>query len=114
MVMTIIVVLAVIGVTSYQQVQLKARETLLKENLNTMRKLLDQYEADREKLPQSLDDLVSSGYMREVPIDPVTGEKDWTTEMGEDLTSRDGGQGVINVHSNAPGQGSDGKAYSEY
>jgi general secretion pathway protein G len=114
MVMTIIVVLAVIGVTSYQQVQLRARETLLKDDLNTLRKLLDQYEADREKLPQSLDDLVSSGYMREVPIDPITGEKDWTTEMGEDLTSRDGGQGIVNIHSNAPGQASDGKAYSEY
>jgi len=114
MVMTIIVILAVIGVTSYQQVQLKARETLLKEDLNTMRKLLDQYEADREKLPQSLDDLVSAGYMRDVPIDPVTGDKDWATEMGEDTTSRDGGQGLVNIHSNAPGQGSDGKAYSEY
>ena len=114
MVMTIIVILAVIGVTSYQQVQLKAKETLLKDDLHTMRKLLDQYEADREKLPQTLDDLVSAQYMREIPTDPVTGEKDWTTEMGEDLTSREGGQGIVNVHSNAPGQGSDGKAYSEY
>src|SRR4051794_23195710 len=77
MVMTIIVILAVIGITSYKQVQLKARETLLKDDLNTMRKLLDQYEADREKLPQALDDLVSAGYMREVPLDPITGEKDW-------------------------------------
>jgi general secretion pathway protein G len=114
MVMTIIVILAVIGVTSYKQVQLKARETLLKDDLNTMRKMIDQYEADREKLPQTLDDLVSAGYMREVPMDPVTGEKDWAAEMGEDTTSRDGGQGLVNVHSNAPGEGSDGKAYSEY
>ncbi|MFL6215654.1 MAG: type II secretion system protein [Blastocatellia bacterium] len=114
MVMTIIVILAVIGVTSYQQVQLKAKETLLKEDLNTMRKLLDQYEADREKLPQTLDDLVNAGYMREVPIDPVTGEKDWVTESGESTVARDGGQGIVNIHSNSPGQGSDGKAYSEY
>ena len=114
MVMTIIVVLAVIGVTSYQQVQLKAKETLLKEDLNTMRKYIDQYEADREKLPDTLDDLVSSGYLREVPIDPVTGEKDWVTETGESTVSREGAQGITNVHSNAPGQGSDGKAYSEY
>lgn len=114
MVMTIIVILAVIGVTSYQQVQLKAKETLLKDDLNTMRKLLDQYEADREKLPQSLEDLVTAGYMREVPIDPITGQADWVTETGEDLTSREGGQGIVNVRSNAPGEGSDGKAYSEY
>ena len=114
MVMTIIVVLAVIGVTSYQQVQLKARETLLKEDLNTMRKLLDQYEADREKLPQSIDDLVQDGYMREVPEDPITGEKDWQTENGESVLSRDGAQGIVKISSNAQGQGSDGKAYSEY
>ena len=114
MVMTIIVVLAVIGVTSYKQVQLKARETLLKDDLNTMRKLLDQYEADREKLPQALDDLVSAGYMREVPVDPITGEKDWNPEMGEDTTAREGGQGIVNIHSSAQGEGSDGKAYSEY
>ena len=114
MVMTIVVILAVIGITSYQHVQLKAKETLLKEDLSTMRKLLDQYEADREKLPQALDDLVSAGYMRAVPVDPITGETDWTTEMGEDTTSRDGGQGIVNVHSNAQGEGSDGKAYSEY
>jgi general secretion pathway protein G len=114
MVMTIIVILAVIGVTSYKQVQLKAKETLLKDDLNTMRKLIDQYEADREKLPQSLDDLVNAGYMRDVPLDPITGDKDWDPEMGEDTTSRDGGQGMVNVHSKAQGEGSDGKAYSEY
>ena len=114
MVMTIIVILAVIGVTSYKQVQLKARETLLKEDLNTMRKLLDQYEADREKLPQSIDDLVQDGYMREVPEDPITGEKDWQTETGESVLSREGAQGIVKIYSNAQGQGSDGKAYSEY
>ena len=114
MVMTIIVILATIGITSYQKVQLKAKETLLKDDLNTMRKLIDQYEADREQLPQALDDLVSSGYLREVPIDPITGEKDWTTETGESTVSREAQQGIINVHSNAAGGGSDGKAYSEY
>ena len=114
MVMTIIVILAAIGIVSYQQVQLKAKETLLKEDLHTMRKLIDQYEADRELLPQSLDDLVSGGYMREVPIDPITGEKDWVTETGESTIARDAQQGIVNVHSNAGGEGSDGKAYSEY
>src|SRR5437868_10570104 len=114
MVMTIIVILAAIGVVNYQHVQLKAKETLLKEDLHTLRKLIDQYEADREMLPQSLDDLVSSGYMREVPIDPITGEKDWATETGESTIARDAQQGIINVHSNAAGEGSDGKAYSEY
>jgi general secretion pathway protein G len=114
MVMTIIVILAAVAVTSYQHIQLKARETILQHNVNEMRKLLDQYAADREKLPASLDDLVTAGYMHDIPIDPTTGEKDWVVDMGEDTISRDGGQGVIDVHSNSPGQGSDSRPYREY
>lgn len=114
MVMTIIVVLAAVAVTSYQHIQLKARETILQHNLNEMRKLIDQYAADREKLPASLDDLVSDGYMHDIPVDPTTGEKDWVVEMGEDTISRDGGTGVIDVRSNSPAQGSDGRPYREY
>lgn len=114
MVMTIIVVLAAIGVTSYQHIQLKARETILKDDLHTMRKMIDQYAADREKLPQSLDDLVTAQYMRDVPIDPITGQKDWVIDTGEDTVSRDGGTGVIDVHSAAAGEGSDGTAYKDY
>ena len=114
MVMTIIVVLAVIGITSYQLVQLKAKETLLKQDLKEMRKLIDQYGADREKLPGTLDDLVTNGYLREVPIDPITGDKDWQVETGDDPYAREGGQGMVDIHSNAAGAGSDGQAYSEY
>lgn len=113
MVMTIIVVLAAVGVTSYQNIQLKARETILKEDLRTMRKMIDQYAADKEKLPQSLDDLVTAGYMRDVPIDPITGQKDWIVDTGDDTVSRDGGTGVVDVHSAAGGEGSDGP-YREY
>jgi general secretion pathway protein G len=114
MVMTIIVILAVIGVVSYQHIQLHAKETVLKEDLRDFRKILDQYGGDREKLPQSMDDLVSAGYMREVPVDPITGQKDWTPEMGEDTLSREGGEGMIDVHSNAGGEGTDGVPYSKY
>lgn len=114
MVMTIIVVLAAIGVTSYQHVQLKARETVLKKDLIDMRKMIDEYAADREKLPGSIDDLVAHGYIREIPIDPITGDKDWIVDMGDDTISRDGGQGVVDVHSAAGGVGSDGVAYKDY
>jgi len=114
MVMTIIVVLAAIGVTSYQHIQLKARETVLKKDLIDMRKMIDEYAADREKLPGSIDDLVSHGYIREIPIDPITGDKDWIVDMGDDTVSRDGGQGVVDVHSAAAGVGSDGVAYKDY
>ena len=114
MVMTIIVVLAAISVTSYQHIQSKARETILKEDLRTMRKIIDQYAADKEKLPQALDDLVSANYMRDVPPDPITGQKDWVVDMGEDTVSRDGGTGVVDVHSAAGGEGTDGIAYKDY
>lgn len=114
MVMTIIVVLAAVGVTSYQNIQSKARETILKQDLLTMRKMIDQYAADKEKLPQSLDDLVTDLYMRDVPVDPITGHRDWVVDTGEDTVSRDGGTGVVDVHSAAAGVGSDGIAYKDY
>ena len=114
MVMTIIVVLATVGVVSYQHIQLKAKEEVLKQDLKTMRKLIDEYQADREQLPKALEDLVTAGYMREVPIDPITGARDWNEEQGEDTVARDGGQGLVDVHSNAQGTASDGTPYSEY
>ena len=114
MVMTIIVILASIAVTSYQQIQLKAKETILKEDLRQMRKMLDQFSADKERLPQSLEELVEAGYLREVPVDPITENAEWELEMGDDEVSLTGGQGIVEVRSAARGQGSDGKAYSEY
>ncbi len=114
MVMTIIVILAAVGVTSYQHIQGKARETILKQDLQTLRKMIDQYAADKEKLPQSLDDLVSAYYIQKVPVDPITTQQDWVVDMGEDTISRDGGTGVIDVHSAASGEGSDGVAYKDY
>ena len=113
-VMTIMVILAAVGVTSYQHIQLKARETILKEDLATMRKKIDEYAADKERLPATLDDLATAFYIREVPIDPITGQKDWTPDMGEDTISRDGGSGVVDVHSSAAGEGTDGVAYRDY
>jgi general secretion pathway protein G len=113
-VMTIMVILAAVGVTSYQHIQLKARETILKQDLATMRKKIDEYAADKERLPQTLDDLATAFYIREVPVDPMTGQKDWTVEMGEDTISREAGQGVVDVHSSAGGEGTDGVAYKDY
>lgn len=113
-VMTIMVILAAVGVTSYQHIQAKARETILKQDLQTMRKKIDEYAADKEKLPGSLEDLATAYYIREVPIDPMTGQKDWVVDMGEDTISRDGGSGVTDVHSAAGGEGTDGMAYKDY
>src|SRR6266705_6118195 len=76
-VITIIIILAAIALPQYQKTIMHARETVLRDDLYKMRSLLDQYGADKGKLPQSLDELVSSGYVRELPIDPITGQKDW-------------------------------------
>ena len=114
MVMTIIVVLATVGVVSYQHIQLKAKEEVLKQDLKTMRKLIDEFQADREQLPKALEDLVTAGYMRDIPVDPITGAKDWSEEQGEDTVSRDGGQGLVDVHSNSQASSSEGTPYSEY
>src|SRR5216117_516599 len=71
-VISIIIILAAVALPQYQKTIMHARETVLKDDLFKMRSVLDQYAADKGKLPQSLDDLVTAGYMREVPTDPIT------------------------------------------
>jgi prepilin-type N-terminal cleavage/methylation domain-containing protein len=82
-VITIVIILAAIALPQYQRTILHAREAVLRDDLYKMRTLLDQYAADKGKLPQSLDDLITGHYMRELPVDPITGEKNWTVETGE-------------------------------
>jgi len=113
-VISILVILALIAMAQYNKTVLAAREATLKEDLHTMRRMIDQYAADKGKLPQSLDDLKSAGYIHEVPIDPFTEQADWRTEMGEDPGSTGGDSGIVNVFSNAEGTGSDGRPYSEW
>jgi general secretion pathway protein G len=113
-VMTIIIILAAVGVANYQRIQQRARETVMKQDLKDMRKAIDEYAADKEELPQALEDLEKSGYIREIPIDPITGERDWQVETGDDTVSRKGGTGVVDVFSNAGGEDSSGTPYSKY
>ncbi|MCU1266553.1 MAG: ral secretion pathway protein [Acidobacteria bacterium] len=113
-VITIIIILAAIVLPQYQKTITAAREAVLRDDLYKMRSLLDQYAADKGKLPQSLDDLVSSGYMREKPVDPFTDEADWSVSTGEDPASNTAESGVTNVHSASTETGSDGKPYSEW
>jgi general secretion pathway protein G len=91
-----------------------ARETVLSENLWQMRRSIDQYSADKARLPQSLEDLVTAKYLREIPKDPITEEREWREITGEDSNSIDGGQGLVSVKSLADGEDSGGKAYSDY
>src|SRR6266550_9632789 len=98
-VITVIIILAAIALPQYQKTILATREAVLRDDLSKLRTLIDQYAADKQKLPQSLDELVSSGYMRELPKDPITGQADWTVTTGDDPNSSAGEQGVTDVHS---------------
>jgi general secretion pathway protein G len=113
-VITIIIILAAIVLPQYQKTITSAREAVLHDDLFKMRSLIDQYAADKGKLPQSVDDLVSSGYMREKPVDPFTDQADWTTTSGDDPNSDSGEQGVTDIHSASSEVGSDGRPYSEW
>ncbi len=113
-VITVIIILAAVVLPQYQKTILHTREAVLRDDLFKMRTLLDQYAADKGKLPQSLDELVSEGYMRELPLDPFTAQKDWTVVTGEDPNSTSGEQGVVDVHSASTDVSSEGTPYSEW
>ncbi|PYS54256.1 MAG: general secretion pathway protein GspG, partial [Acidobacteria bacterium] len=103
-----------VALPQYQKTIMHARETVLKDDLFRMRSLIDQYAADKGKLPQSLDDLVTAGYIREVPKDPITDEKDWNVATGEDPYSTAGGSGVTDVHSSSSDVSTEGTPYTEW
>ena len=113
-VISIIIILASITLPQYQKTIMHTRETVLRDDLRKMRSLIDQFAADKGRLPQSLDDLVSEGYMREVPIDPFTGQKDWAITQGADPNSSEGEQGMTDVHSASAEVSTEGTAYSEW
>jgi general secretion pathway protein G len=113
-VISILVILALIAMSQYNKTVQAAKEATLREDLYTMRRMIDQYAADKAKLPQSLDDLKAAGYIHDVPIDPFTEQADWRTESGEDPGSTTGESGIVNVFSNADGTGSDGRPYTEW
>jgi general secretion pathway protein G len=115
-VMAIIMILAVVAVPAYQAAIREAREAVLREDLHVMRNAIDSYTADKQKAPQSLDDLVQEGYLKVIPEDPMTHNKEtWVTDTGTDLHSTDQTDpGIDNVHSGSQEQGSDGQPYSAW
>ncbi len=114
LVISIIIILAAITLPQYQKTIMHTRETVLKDDLRKMRSLIDQFAADKGRLPQSLDELVTEGYMREVPVDPFTGQKDWAITTGEDPNSLQGETGMTDIHSSSTEVSSEGTAYSEW
>lgn len=113
-VITVIIILAAIALPQYQKTILSTREAVLRDDLSKLRSLIDQYAADKQKLPQSLDELVSAGYMREIPKDPITGQADWTVTTGDDPNSSSGEQGATDVHSASSDVSSEGTPYNEW
>jgi len=112
--MFILIILLSVAFPTFQRSVQHARETVLKENLWQMRKAIDQFTADKGKLPRSVDELVEGKYLREKPKDPVTEEYEWNEIQGEDSLSPDGEQGLKDVKSVAEGEDSDGKPYKDY
>jgi general secretion pathway protein G len=115
-VMLIIGVLATIAIPSYISSLRNAREAVLKEDLHIMRNAIDSYTEDKNKAPQSLDDLVQNGYLKTLPVDPMThSNSTWVTATDDSLQSVDQTDpGITDVHSGSDQQGSDGQPYSAW
>jgi len=119
-VVAIIGILATIAVPAMRQYPQRAREAALKEDLFTMRSCIDQFHADRARYPSSLEEMVSMGYMRSIPRDPITGSQDtWVLVYAEitdeqDERQREAGQGIIDVHSGSEETALDGSQYSDW
>lgn len=115
-VMAIIAVLASVAVPSYINAVRHGREAALRQDLWVMRQAIDSYTVDKEKAPQSLDDLVQSGYLKAIPVDPMTGSSDtWMPDTSDTLMDIDETAGGINnVHSGAQGLAMDGSSYNTW
>ena len=115
-VVSIIGILVSIAVPIYQKAILRTRESVLRNNLFTMRMVLDEYSYDKQKAPQTLQDLVTEGYLREVPFDPMTGaNQTWKIVMEDALRSVNQTEpGIYEVHSGSDKKGLDGTPYAEW
>ncbi|MGQ0735483.1 MAG: type IV pilin protein [Acidobacteriota bacterium] len=115
-VITLITVLASVGMARYTNSVTRAREAVLKEDLFRIRDAIDQYYADRNKYPQALADLVTEGYLREVPKDPMTDSADtWVVVAAEPDPSNPAAEpGVYDVKSGSEGTALDGSRYAEW
>ncbi len=115
-VISIILILIAIVVPIYSTSVIHARETVLRDDLFTLRSLIQQYTFDKAKAPQSLDDLVQAGYLKQIPVDPFTNARDtWVPEQEDTLMSVDQtAPGIVDVHSGANQTASDGTAYSSW
>ncbi|MDP2915269.1 MAG: type II secretion system protein [Candidatus Aminicenantes bacterium] len=117
-VFTLIGILVGLALPQYQNAMKKARESVLKETLFVLRKLIDQYYTDKSKYPDSLQALVDEKYLRKIPADPITGKSDAWIEVKEQPTvdELEPGQafGVVDVHSSSEDKSLDGTPYNTW
>ena len=115
-VMAIIMILATIAIPIYVRTLQRAKEATLREDLHTMRTAIDSYTVDKEKAPETLDDLVQAGYLKSIPVDPMTSSNEtWITGMSDTMTDINETQGGMDdVHSGSQGLASDGTTYNTW
>jgi general secretion pathway protein G len=111
----IIMILASIAMPVYNQSVRQARESVLRSNLATLRSVISQYTLDKQKAPQSLDDLVTAGYLRQIPVDPMTQQPNWEVVQEDVMMAVDQQDpGITDVHSASSGVAGDGTTYSTW
>ena len=114
-VIAIIAILLSMAVSSYIASIKRARDATMKQNLFTLRHVIQEYTLDKQRAPQSLEDLKEAGYIKEVPTDPCTKLKDWRVDQEDVLLAVDQNQpGITDIHSVCPLLDSGGQPYSEY
>ena len=115
-VMAIIMILATIAIPIYVRTLQRAKEATLREDLHTMRTAIDSYTVDKEKAPDTLDDLVQAGYLKSIPVDPITSSNEtWITGMSDTMTDINETQGGMDdVHSGSQALASDGTTYNTW
>lgn len=115
-VMAIVSVLLAIAVPIYQKSIVRAKESVLRNNLFTLRTMIDEYTVDKQKAPESLQDLVSGGYLRQVPQDPITvSDQTWRTVMEETpIGGSSSSPGIFDVHSGSDKTSLDGTPYADW
>jgi len=114
-VMAIIAILLAIAIPTYSRSLVAARERALRADLELLRGAIWKYTFDKQKAPQSLDDLRAAGYIQKIPDDPMTHEPNWEVEEDEYLlTPEQQDPGIIDVHSTSNALASDGTAYSTW
>jgi len=114
-VISIMIILMAVALPVYNQSVVQARESVLRSNLSTLRSVISQYTLDKQKAPQSLDDLVTAGYLRQVPVDPMTRQPNWEVVQEDVMMAVDQQEpGITDVHSASSALASDGTAYSTW